>query len=127
MLPAHECFHSRELKATHTDLWLILNDKLSAFESRSQITFEHELLERACRSPRGVKLKDVTALHLRAIECRARSLHKTRGGATALRIATDADADRNEDLLIFKKELLIESLLDRAGDVLGILRARNLR
>src|ERR1051325_11866921 len=126
MLPAHECFHSRELKATHTDLWLILNDKLSAFESRSQITFEHELFERACRSPRGVDLKDVSALHLRAIECRARGLQQTRGVASVLRIATDADAGRNEDLLIFEKERLIESLLDRAGDVRGILRARNL-
>jgi hypothetical protein len=90
----------------------------------TQIAFEHELFERARRSARGVELIVVAALHLRAIECDARSLQQAGRVASVVRIKTDADTARHEDLLIVKEERLIECLLDRARDIRGVLRAR---
>src|ERR1051325_3013953 len=127
MVPAHECFHSHQLKAANIHLRLILNDKLSAFESRPQIAFEHELLERASRSSGGVELKQVASLHLRAIERRARILQQCGSVASILWKKTDADATRNEDLLVLEEKRLIKSLFDCARNVGGILRARDPR
>src|SRR6185369_12827678 len=98
--------------------------KFRAFEPRPQITFQHELFERARRSARRVELKIVSALHLRAIECRSGCLQQTRRIAPVVRIETDADTARDKDLLVFEKKGLIERLLDGAGDIRGVLRPR---
>src|SRR5262249_42880246 len=73
------------------------------------------------------ELKQVPALHLRPIECRAGILQQSGGVAAVLRVETDADAARNEDLLVFEKKCLIQSLLDRARHIRSVLRARDLR
>ncbi len=126
MLPAHERFHSHEIKTAKVDLWLVLNDELGSLESRSQIAFEHELFERACGSAGSVELEVVTTLHLRTIERGAGVLQQSGSVASVLWIKTDTDTARHEDLLVFEQKGLIQSLLDRARDIRGILRAWNL-
>src|SRR6185369_10784675 len=126
MLPAHECFHTDEMKPANVNLRLVLHEKLGALEPRPDVAFEHKLFERARGPTRRVEMKIITALHLRTIECDARRLQESRGVAAVVRIHADPDTARHEDLLIVEDECLVERLLDGAGDVRGVLRTWNL-
>src|SRR5215213_413733 len=127
MLPAYECFHSHEMKATDVHLGLVVNNELRTLECRSQIAFEYELSECTRGPARSVEMKVVTTLHLRAIERGAGVLQQSGSVASVVRIQTDADTGRDEDLLAFEEKGLIQSLFDRARDIRSILRAWNLR
>src|SRR5437763_13043311 len=127
MLPAHQRFHADQMKIVSRDLGLVLKEKFVSVQALSQITFEHQLLERPRRSTRGVELMIVAALHLRALECNPGSLQQTGSVASVLRIQADTNAGGDEDILIVEDKSLIESLLDRACDIRGVLRARDLR
>src|SRR5215213_10871881 len=127
MLPAHQRLHADEMKVANVNLRLVLHKKFRTLQTRPQIAFEHELFESARGAARGVEVKIAATLHLGAIEGDARSLQQPRSVTTILRIHTDPDTARHEDLLIFEDECLIECLLDRARDVRRILSAWNVR
>src|SRR5262245_56140099 len=101
MLPAHERFHANQVKPTNINLRLILDHKLRSFESRSQITFQHELFESTRGAAGGVELIEIATQTLGAIECCARILQQPAGIAAIVRIKTDPDTARYEDLLVF--------------------------
>src|SRR5689334_4797544 len=122
MFPAHQRFHTDEMKIGNRDLRLIVNDELRTFERAAQVAFEHELFERARRAARGVELIVVPALHLRAIECNARRFQQTRRVAIVVRIKTDADTSADEYFLLVEDERLIEHFLDRTSGVSRVLR-----
>src|SRR5215216_4752913 len=126
MLPTHERFHSNEMKAVYINQRLVMHEKLGTLQTRSYITFEHELFESARGAARSVEVKIITALHLGAIQCDARRLQQSRRVATVLRIQADTDTARHEDLLIFEDECLLECMLDGARDVGGVLCPWNL-
>src|SRR5215213_2011653 len=126
MVPAHERFHSHELKATNVNLRLVVHNKLRVLETRSYVAFEHKLFEGARSAACSVKVKIVAALHLRSIECNARCLQQSGSITTVMWIHADPNTARHEDLLIVEDKCLVECLLDGARDVGSVLRAWNL-
>src|SRR5437868_13599080 len=112
------------MKIVSRDLRLVLNEKLVSVQALPQIAFEHQLLECARRSTRGVELIIVAALHLRAFKCDACGLQQTGSVASILRIQANTDAGRDEDLLVVEDKSLIESMLDRARHIRSVLRTR---
>src|SRR5215218_7416045 len=116
MVPAHECFETREASRLERNDWLVVNTEFLVFDRLSQIAFE--LQSRNGARVHAVVEQFVTrfAVFLRAIHRDVRVAQNVFRTIVTTRAERDADARRGEGGVLIENERLAELVLNSLCD-----------
>jgi hypothetical protein len=122
MLPAQQGFEAADAAARQVQLGLVVQQEFAALQRLAQLRLELDALGRVLVQRRGIELPGVAAIVLGAVHGGVGALEQLLGAGAVLRIAGDADARRDEQLLALQVEGLGQRFDDAGGEAGGIRR-----
>src|SRR5215218_1509315 len=122
MVPAHECFETREASRLERNDWLVVNTEFLVFDRLAQIAFELQSQNRA-------RVHAVIEYFVTRLSILFRTIHRDVGVAqnvvgtiVATRAERDADTRCGESRVLIEHERLAELLLNSLRNAHGVSR-----